>query len=199
MKKLYSYASWVLVLMLLVSNLWATTYRGYIITKDGKRLSGSINGDIFFSDYQSAITFTNDLGSTYRYQAELISGFVYQSGAQLIEYESKFREPSWCFLKVIHRGELVSLYKTPEKKTVYAMTDGGLKTYFSMSEEYWLQFNKERPFVVPRWGFRKKMRYQLRRFPTIANKIGEEGYRYKDLDIIVKEVNAIYRNNRRSL
>jgi len=199
MKNLYTFSAVLLLLLTSFSETQADSFRGFVITKDGKRLSGSIDDDIFYSNLHSTVTFTNDFGTTYNYRAELIGGFVYRMGAQLVEYESKYKQRQWCFMRVLHRGEVLTLYKLPEEKTNFAINERGLQTYTSNKREYWLQFAKKRPFRVKRWGFKRKMKHRLRHYPSVAKQIGKKGYRYKDLEEIVQKVNAVYRANRETI
>jgi len=199
MKNLYLFSTILLLLLTAALDLQAESFQGFVITRDGKRLSGSIDDDIFYSNLHSTVTFTNDFGTTYSYRAELIGGFVYRLGAQLVEYESKYKQRQWCFMRVLYRGEALTLYKAPEKKINFAISNRGLETYTSNKDEYWLQFARKRPFHVKRWGFKRKMRHRLRRYPAVAEMIGKKGYRYNDLEDIVKKVNAIHRANRETI
>ncbi|MEM9886720.1 MAG: hypothetical protein AAF849_12580 [Bacteroidota bacterium] len=180
------------------------TYLGYIVTLDGKKLTGQI-GDIFFSDEISVVLFINDFGTPYHLQAELITGFVYEKEEELIEYESlsKGKNKAWSFLKVMHRGAVLSLFKSPEEKTQFTIVeeDSNLSMTSRKVEvdEYWLKFKGERSFKLNKIGYKRKLKQQLQAYPSISKKIGKPGYKFKDIAQIVEEVNEIYRLKKRTL
>ncbi|NJL75787.1 MAG: hypothetical protein HC892_12960 [Saprospiraceae bacterium] len=66
---------------------------GYIITLDGKRLTGQI-GDVSYSNIISNVEFVNDFGTPYQLRAELIRGFVF------------FRTIAWWNTKVFTKMNL---------------------------------------------------------------------------------------------
>ncbi|MEM0993657.1 MAG: hypothetical protein AAGI49_11535 [Bacteroidota bacterium] len=180
------------------------TYEGYIVTLDGKKLTGQI-GEIFFSDEISVVLFINDFGTPYHLQAELITGFVYEKEDELIEYESlsKGKNQAWSFLKVMHRGAVLSLFKSPEEKTQFTITasenDMSMTSRTVNIDEYWLKFKGERSFKLGKLGYKRKLKQQLQAYPAIAKKIGKTGYKFQDMEQIVEEVNKIYRLKKRTL
>lgn len=162
--------------------------KGYIVTKDGVHLTGEI-GEIFYSELLSTVIFINDFGTPYRLYPQLISGFVFKQEEGLTRYESKYKDGAWCFLKVVEKGRILSLYKTHEEKTEFA--DGALESFGRTYKvnEYWLQYRQERPVQISRFNFRRTMRKKLWLYPAISRKVGKPGYRFKNIQTLVQEVN----------
>ena len=170
--------------------------KGYVVTKNGIHLTGAI-GDIFCSNIKSTVVFRNDLGTTYRYRPEIISGFVFEKDSSVIIYESKFDKERWTFLEVIEKGEGINLYKSPERKTKVVMEDAAIQTYDYRTDEYWVETKGRLPILIHRFNFRKKMRKIVFFLsPEISSKIGKQGYKYKDLQKIVREINKRYRKSK---
>lgn len=189
MKQCYPLLCFVFFLQLALAN----PNKGYVITKNGVHLTGSIR-QVFQSNLASEVIFTNDLGTTYSYRPELISGFVFQENTELIQYESKFDREKWVFFKVLEKGLGINLYKSPEDKVKVYMQDGIVDSYSYKSEEYWIEVKNRHPIRINRLNFRKKMRRVLRNLaPDIETKIGSPGYRFKDLQKIVEECNKQFR------
>ncbi len=166
--------------------------KGYIVTKNGMQLTGAI-GEIFYSDIMSTVIFINDFGTPYRLYPQLISGFVFQESGALVRYESKYKDGSWCFLKVVEKGKILSLYKTHEVKTEFADGENvfGKRTY--KVNELWLQYRSEKPVQINRFNFRRTLRKKLWLYPSMSRKIGKPGYKFKNLEDIVREVNKLNR------
>ena len=167
--------------------------KGYVITKNGLHLTGSI-GTIYHSNMASEVIFTNDLGTTYSYRPELISGFVFEKDTETVTYESKFDRNKWVFFEVIEKGLGMNLYKSPEEKVRLYVRGNGFGSYTYKSEEYWVEVKGKFPIRINRFNFRKKMRRLLRNLsPELESKIGLPGYRFKDLEKIVLECNKLFR------
>jgi len=176
-----------------LSILSAIPGRGYVVTKNGIHLTGSI-GEIYHSNLASEVIFTNDLGTTYSYRPELISGFVFEKNAAMIAYESKFDRKKWVFFEVVEKGDGISLYRAPEDKIQIVMEDAEMRSYTYKSEEFWVEVKGRLPIQITRFNFRKKMRRLLHSIvPELAEKIGKPGYRYKNILDIVEECNKTYR------
>lgn len=174
-------------------------FRGYIVTKNGKRLTGYIGG-IQHTPDESTVVFVNDFGTPYNISPELIRGFVMQKKENYIAYESKFDRQRWLFLRVIYKGDGMSLYKAPELRHQFSVNGAGLQTNTYYAHEYWLEIRGRLPFQLKRWGFKKQMRRLLRkRAPTLASRIGSPGYRFRDLEKIVKEFNDEYQRTQYQL
>jgi hypothetical protein len=73
-------------------------------------------------------------------------------------------------------------------------SDYEVKTH--VSKEILLEKEGERPFRIYLIGFRKQMRKTVADFPELAAKIGQEGYRYKNLKKILIEYNKWYEDTR---
>lgn len=193
---LFSYTS------LAAADFPAQTYKGYIVTLDGKKLTGQI-GDIFFSDEISVVLFINDFGTAYHLQAELITGFVFQQEDEVIEYESLFRPRTraWSFLRVVEKGAILSLFQSPEEKMEFTLEEGGdaLNGQRVQVEEYWLKFKGERSVKINRFGYKRQLKDMLKTYPSLVKVIGKSGYKYKDIERIVEEVNDLYAAQRNTL
>jgi hypothetical protein len=180
----------------------AQTYKGYIVTLDGKKLTGQI-GDIFFSDEISVVLFINDFGTSYHLQAELITGFVFQQEDEVVEYESLFRPRTraWSFLRVIEKGAILSLFKSPEEKMEFTIEQDGnaLNGQRIQVEEYWLKFKGERSVKINRFGYKRQLKDILKAYPSLVKLIGKSGYKYKDIERVVEEVNALYLSKKNTL
>jgi len=176
------------------------TYEGYIVTLDGKKLTGRI-GEIFYSDELSIVLFINDFGTPYHLQARLITGFVFEREQELVEYESLFKnkDHAWTFFKVMHRGAVLSLFKSPEEKVQFTLSEEGITGRKINTNEYWLKLKGERSFRLNRLGYKRVLKKHLNDYPSVTKKIGKQGYKFKDLEVIVQEVNDIYNYKKRIL
>lgn len=174
--------------------------RGYIITLSGDHLTGSI-GNVIEGDRTSFVLFINDFGTPYMIRAELIQGFVFKEEKKMLEFETQFDSYRWMFMKVLVRGEGISLYRSP----AYGFTDrsqGAIvvndRNY--MPSRYYISKGSRQPIPIKRWGFRRNMRMILQdRAPVLASKIGEKGYRFRNIEEIIKAYNQEYQLTRYSL
>lgn len=175
----------------LFSNLLsAAIHQGYLVTLNGKMLTGQI-GAIYQGDNNSEVIFINDFGTIYNIRPELIRGFVFKKGPEFIVYESKFNEKRWMFLKVLFKGENLHLYQSPQEIIQLVQNYRGfVNDYSYRPAEYFLEMEGKIPFKVKRIGFKKQMHRLLRKnAPDLADKIGDKGFHYKDLPKIVREYN----------
>lgn len=172
--------------------------KGYLVSKNGKQLTGYI-GEIYHSTSTSTLLFMNDLGSTYEIEAELIKGFVCKRNQQLEAYKSKLIKDRWCFLKVVVHGEGLVLYQAP-KEVMYHFSAQGIQTHkIRTTTEFWIEAGNESPLKLNRWGYKNKLRQIFKhKAPTLASKIGQEGYRYKDLPIIIEAYNQEVKAQKRA-
>lgn len=199
-KKYQDMRSTVLFLLanFLVCLLPAAPIQGYIITKDNLRLTGSI-GQIENSREDNNVIYINDFGSRYRLSPELIKGFVFIIEGQEVVYECRKGEDFWYFLRVLSRGEGMTLYADP-LDGIQAFEEAeeiSFEKAIDHSYRYYLQVRRRTPFKVKRLGFRKQIRPLLRRrAPELADKIGQPGYRYRDLQKIIDAYNDSYRKTR---
>jgi hypothetical protein len=170
----------------------ANLYKGYIITLNGYHLTGQI-GEIYLEDNQKRVVFINDFGTPYMISPRLIAGFSFKDGEELITYRSSIIEKEWVFLRVISEGEGIRLLKTPEKETEIIIDQYGLSTQTYRTKRYFIQLGDRLPEKVKRLGFRKQMRRLLsQRAPELAEKIGQKGYRWKNLTKIAREYEEVY-------
>jgi hypothetical protein len=189
MKKLYFI---ILSLILFSQVLSADVFRGYIVTKSGTHLMGYI-GHIMHSNYRCDVVFINDFGTPYRIHPALIRGFVFKKGNEIAVYESKFDRRNWMFLKVLYKGEGMSLYKAPEERTQMALIGGRLQTTIVRSHEYWMELKGRQLMRIKRPGYKDRFRKLIEKHaPDLAEKIGQKGYKFKDIMKIVEEFNLEY-------
>lgn len=177
------------VLIFFVTNvLFAIQTNGYLITKNEKVITGRIVS-ISYTDYKSEVLFINDFGDTYRISPYLIKGFAYMKNGETLRYESKFIDNYWLFLKIELPGSGIRLYHSESAQYVKGIDGVSEIAQHNSVKTYWLELEGSTPFKIYKLGFRPKMRATLSQYPELAAKIGEKGYRYKDLKSIVKEYN----------
>lgn len=190
-----------LIICIATAGLCTDPARGYIVTKNGKRLTGYI-GEIYHSQFQSIVVFINDFGSVYNIEAERIRGFVFSDEKGHTAYESKFFRSRWYFLRILEKGTALNLYQSPEEQYNIRFHNGVLEASTSTITEFWVE-TKERknPFRINRLNFRRKMRKLFRKTgaPEYREKIGEEGYRFRNLADIVREYNRECSLNKREI
>lgn len=177
--------------------------RGYIVTLSGDRLTGSI-GNITPGPYTNYILFINDFGTPYKIRAELIRGFAFRRGGEFVQFETHFEDDRCMFMKVILKGEGLCLYRSmgygypdPNDPTVPITYDTRKDI---VPGSYYITRGNRQAMKVKRWGFRRNMRRILKeRAPELAGKIGQKGYRFRDLEKIIKEYNEEYELTRFTL
>lgn len=190
MKKLYLL---LLVPFFFISSIHADAFKGYIVTLNGKKLTGYIGAVLFPKSKQSEVVFINDFGTPYQIKAQLIKGFVFVQESGYRVFESKLDKNRWMFLQVMFKGEGMSLYMAPEERVRFDMSNGIFQTESYNVEEFWLEVEDKDPIQIKRIGFKKKFRRLIsRRAPELAKKIGTKGYRYNDLVKIIEEYNDTY-------
>ena len=199
MRPLFTPFFLIVILAFFANNLFSKTPgEDFLITLDGHKLTGDVK-DIFFSDWESRVSFENDFGDLYSIHPACIYGFAFQENGQTVHYESKYLGGNWAFLKVEKRGQALSLYRSSERKIEFSQEDGKPVVKARKVSEIWLQFDKKRPFRIYRVGFRKTLREKFAHYPELANLIGKKGYRFKNLSKIVEIYNEIYDDNERNL
>ncbi len=173
--------------------------QGYLITKNGKKLTGKI-GEIYFNQHGSQLVFMNDFGNVYNIHCALIRGFALQKGADMIYYETRYLRNTWYFMLVLYKGEQLSLYKAPQVHYEDYGPISLIKHSHDQPTQFWIENQHYRMSKINRIGFRRKMRKLLKQnAPELAEKIGQPGYRYKNLVKIVDEFNQICQKNRKLL
>lgn len=171
--------------------------KGYLITKDEKYISGQVMA-VNYTVADSEVIFMNDFGDIYQIHPFLIKGFVYQENEKTIEYESKFNGQNWLFLKIEIGGRGIRMYQMNSVVATQASgVDSGIIT--EVSNSFWLEKEGERPFQIYLIGFRKQMRDVMSDYPELVAKVGEKGYRYKNLKNILLEYNEWYVDTRTML
>lgn len=188
MKQLYSLF---VLLLLSLTLLQGSVHKGYIVTKNGKHLTGYI-GSITYMGASTEVVFINDFGTPYNLRPELIRGFVFRREEKVVIYESLPTDRGWMFLEIIAKGDDMSLYRSPSEKTTLYIANSGFRTQTFKTTEYWIQRKDRRPFRLKKWRYRKRLRKLFReKAPELAEKIGDKGYRFKDLAKIIEEYNVI--------
>ncbi len=184
MRKLYL----LLLLLLPVLSLRADDlFKGYIITLNGYHLTGQI-GEIYLAEDQRQVVFVNDFGTPYMISPQLIAGFAYANGDELVTFQSIFLNKKWAFLEIVKQGEGLKLLRAPKESIEVFIDEFGLNSQKVKSNEVFIQLRKRKPERIRRIGFRKQVSQMLsRRAPNLAKKIGDKGYRYNDLDKICEE------------
>ncbi len=182
---------------MLLCQLKADPIQGYIITKDNLRLTGSIGRIENFRE-QNRVLYINDFGSKYNLRPELIKGFAFVVDNREILYESRTAEDLWLFLRVLSRGEGMTLFADPvDGVQSFEKKEFSFEQANDHAYRFYLQVRRRIPFKVKRIGFRKQLKpFFQRRAPEIAEKLGEPGYRYRDLQQIVDAYNEIYQKTR---
>ncbi|MEO0338657.1 MAG: hypothetical protein AAF242_05530 [Bacteroidota bacterium] len=193
MRKLYL----LLLLLLPVLSLRGfDLYKGYIITLNGYHLTGQI-GEIYLAEDQRQVVFVNDFSTPYMISPQLIAGFAYADGEELVTYQSMFLNKNWAFLEVVKQGEGLKLLRAPEESIEVFIDQFGLNSQKVKSNDVYIQLRKRKPERIKRIGFRKQVTQLLgRRAPNLAKKIGSKGYRYNDLDKICEEYLEEYKTTR---
>lgn len=186
MKKLYFL---LISLFIFSSSASAESYKGYIITHSGTRLTGMIS-TIFHSDFGSELTFINDFGTSYQIHPALIRGFAFKKSEGINTlYESRYCQGNWVFLEVIYRGLEMSLYKAPEERLSIANGFDKIRL-----EEYFVEVPGRHMVALTRHRYKSRFRRLVKKSePELAKKIGKPGYRFKDLVKVIEEFNEMKR------
>ena len=179
----------------------AATFQGYIVTKDGIRLTGYI-GDLDQNLTTITINFINDFGDSYFLAPELIKGFVFQQDTTIVAFESKFDADleRWTFMQVINKGEGLNLYSVVTDRSIEkGIFEDGSNTYFK-AKDYYLEARGKLPVRVQKMGFKKQVSALLKRkAPKLAELIGSRSYRYRDIISIIDQYNVIVKNRKKFL
>jgi hypothetical protein len=164
--------------------------RGYLITKNGKKLTGLISQVLG----ENEIIFINDFGTPYKLHAALIYGFVVPQKGKNVFYVSKFSGNVWRFMRLLHEGEGMSLYLAPVARVLpndaahYGMRSPEMR----YTNDYFVELKGRMPVRVSRGNFKKSMRRLLKKeAPELAKKIGKKGYRFKNLEAVIQEYNDL--------
>lgn len=185
----------------LTSTILAEDFEGYIVTKDGIRLTGQI-GDLNQNLNANWINFVNDFGDSYYLAPELIKGFVFQQDTTVVAFESKFDTEleRWTFMQVVSKGPGLNLYSVVTDRSIEKSIYEENSTKYYKAKAFYLEAKGKFPQKVLRMGFKKQLTDLIkRRAPKFADKIGSRNYRYRDLINIIDEYNAMIRARRKLL
>lgn len=188
MKQVYAI---LLAMLFAAAGLCTDPVRGYIVTKNRKRLTGYI-GEVYHSQFRSIVVFINDFGSVYNIEAERIRGFVLAGEEGYTAYESKNYRGRWYFLRILEKGASLNLYQSPEEQYSIRFNNGILEASTRTVTEFWVEAREwKKPVRVTRFNFRRKMRRLFHKLnaPDYRDKIGEDGYRFANLPGIIREYN----------
>lgn len=177
---------------------FAQTADGFIVTLDQKLIEGKVV-EIYYADWKTELIFENTFGRIYQFYPFRIGGFLHIKNQDTIVYESKYTEGQWLFLQQIHKAEALSLYASPERKWAMVRGINGMEQVHLPVREYWLEFRKKRPFRVYPMTYKKELKRRFSKFPELVEKIGEPGYRFKDMEKIVQEYNLYMTLNQRRI
>ena len=179
----------------------SASFEGYIVTKDGIRLTGLI-GDLNQNLNAVSINFINDFGDSYYLAPELIKGFVFQQDTTIVAFESKFDpiQERWEFMQVIDKGPGINLYSVVSDRSIERGIFEEGSTSFFKAKDYYFELKGKLPEKVQRMGFKKQVSELIRRkAPKLADSIGSRNYRYRDIINIVTEYNTIVKNRKKFL
>lgn len=164
-------------------------WRGYLVSKNDVILTGYI-GPLVHQSRTSVVTFINDFGDVYEIEAERIRGFGFYDEDELIAYESCQVTNRWRFLQILVRGKVWDLYGMTENIAVNVWPPPQPKAMQPIS--YWISSEGKRFIKIGPLGFRRKIRRLLgQNAPALADKIGQRGYRFRDMAKIVEAYNQL--------
>jgi len=173
---------------------------GFIITKDAKIITGKVS-EINYQEWGSQMVFINDMGRAYQLFPSYIFGFAIEYSEDDIEkYESKYQQGIWRFLKIVEKGKHLSLYRSPSarSKDFFNETDQH-KVLGANGREFWLETRRYGLVRVYALTYKKLLRNYLDDAPELVAKLGSEGYKFKNLDAIVREYNDTIKRRRRKM
>lgn len=179
--------------------LQAETYQGYLITKNNIHLTGFFS-TIDHNEGGSNVAFINDFGDVYSIHPALVQGFAFRKGEDTHLYVSRREKRRWVFLRLIYKGDFVSLMQAPENRTDSFLTPSGVENRTVRFREYWVETPNRTAFPVRRVGFRKEMRkFCERGAPRLAEKIGKAGFRYRNIREIIEAYELERRKRKRKI
>lgn len=170
--------------------LYSMPWPGYIVTKNGKQLTGHI-GAITHQSRTSTVVFINGFGDVYRLEAERIRGFAFEANGALFAFETKVLQRAYRFLRILHKNGPMELFVLTYGSDMNRGFTGQALPIEQRS--YWVRLNGQKEMVkISRWGFRRKLRRLLRyTAPALAEKIGQKGYRFDDMPAIAEIYNQL--------
>ncbi len=205
MKTIFS----LLCLFFCLANPHAQSFEGYLINTAGDTLHGTIKFGMQGSTDFNKFKFIDQESQTKRkYKAEELSLISLALGrgkgcARRTLLSKKYRlygtdVSKYTFLSPpIIEGEL-NLYEATRTNNAsnYGFTSSGYMQTGLLNYDYNVYYLErgDTMIVASRLDFKNSMRYFLNGCPDLLAKLGTKGYRYKDLDEIVKEFNTCYQN-----
>ncbi len=166
-------------------------FHGYLITLDGKILSGHI-GAINRVGEISYLYFENDFGTKYSIRPQLIKGFVFRRDSLSFIFESHFFRRQWRFLQIIYPGREILLYQSPNIQVDWYILNGRLISRINQTKALWLRAKNQKLIKIKKRNFKRKLkRYFRKSAPELAEKIENNQYQFEDILDIVKEYTQI--------
>lgn len=170
--------------------LYSMPWPGYIMSKNGKQLTGHI-GLMQHQARTSTVVFINGFGDVYEIEAERIKGFAFEANGALFAFESKALQQAHRFLRILHKNGPMELFVlTYDSDMSWGFTGQVLPIE---QRSYWVRLNHQKGMVkISRWGFRRKLRRLIGyTAPALAKKIGQKGYRFDDMPAIAEIYNQL--------
>lgn len=178
--------------------LSAESLRGFLLTKDNYHLTGYVN-QINYVVTGLQIEFTNDFGDRYVIYPNYVKGFGYTKDGETFRYVSKYHEGRWYFLRTIETKKRMDFYRLPDGSQRW-VDDRLLAALSSPIPQYWIQIKGQKLLGIQRARFKKTLREYLEETaPELARKIGSKGYRYRNIQDIVRFYNEKKRHRTKRL
>jgi hypothetical protein len=172
--------------------LFANFNPGFIITKDAKIITGKV-ADIFYSNWKTELVFINEMGRRYNFHPAVIKGFAIKNGKEITQFESKYYKGKWQFFKILEQGKTATLYRSPSVKTqqltkTYGNTDRVIKNNV---REFWLEMKQDNILRIYPFSYKRQLKQYLANQPTLLAKLGQKGYKFRNLQDIIREYNEL--------
>jgi len=170
--------------------LHSMPWPGYIMSKNGKQLTGHI-GLMQHQARTSTVVFINGFGDVYEIEAERIKGFAFEANGALFAFESKALQQAHRYLRILHKNGPMELFVlTYDSNMSWGFTGQALPIE---QRSYWVRLNSQKEMVkISRWGFRRRLRRLIGyTAPALAEKIGQKGYRFDDMPAIAEIYNQL--------
>jgi len=182
----------------LAGTVRAEALRGFLLTKDNYQLTGYFNV-LEYAPTGNLITFTNDFGDVYSIHPMLVKGFGFNVEGTSFRFVSRFHEGQWFFLSEVVPGRSLSLYRLPDSSNNW-VDDSMLQLFSTPPPTYYFLYGKNKILPIPRSSFRRTLRgFFEEAAPSLAEKIGKRGFRYRNLGEIVTRFNELKSGARRRL
>lgn len=164
-------------------------FPGYIVTRDGHAFTGQIGG-LGWHRGTMALTYVNDFGSVYRLPAGLIQGFAYRDLDRQEGYTCRLIRREWAFLHVVEHGPGAVLYQVPVFTLSFTLNGEAQFLLEEPANQVFLETANGALKRLHPLFYRRALRMALQaRYPELAAKIGQPGYRFKQLKSIISAFN----------